>query len=271
MLTSEGHVKLCDFGSAILIEGSRMLPTSTSVSSTGTSNSEVEAARKDGGTKNAFSSHSGVIRVRRPALDPSDLLVTSTVMKNSEEKQGGAQRGSEDSRSPGVTDSHSHLVRAHVHAHHDRDDKQHQQQDEEEKDQQREEQNTSQNASFVGSSEYVSPEVLRNQPVSAGSDMWALGCIIYKLFTGIASPITNYIIYTLLTYATLSTHLRPITGRSPFLVDGSEYLTFQNIMSHATLHSTNAHYPHTLSSTYQHILSTRLSYHRSKSVPSRRF
>ena len=28
-------------------------------------------------------------------------------------------------------------------------------------------------------------------------------------------------------------HAYLITGRSPFLVDGSEYLTFQNIMSHA--------------------------------------
>ena len=117
-------------------------------------------------------------------------------------------------------------------------------------------------------------EVLRNQPASTGSDMWALGCIIYKLYTGIAYRTDRaHIIYTLSTHyqhtlqhtlslhslhppsqPTLSTHpLHPPsppthandTGRSPFLEDGSEYLTFQNIMSHADGRS-ELQYPDTI-------------------------
>ena len=64
-----------------------MLPSSPDPSN-GTIKSSL-----NGGTKNTLSSHSGMIRIRRPALDPSDLLVTSTAMKNSEEKQGGHQKG----------------------------------------------------------------------------------------------------------------------------------------------------------------------------------
>ena len=243
-----------------------MLPSSPDPSN-GTIKSSL-----NGGTKNTLSSHSGMIRIRRPALDPSDLLVTSTAMKNSEEKQGGHQKGG-GGVGPGSSaiDGHS-LVRSYH-----REDKQQpqpQQQDEEQKDSQQDEQNTSQNGSFVGSSEYVSPEVLRNQPASTGSDMWALGCIIYKLYTGIAYRTDRaHIIYTLSTHyqhtlqhtlslhslhppsqPTLSTHpLHPPsppthandTGRSPFLEDGSEYLTFQNIMSHADGRS-ELQYPDTI-------------------------
>jgi len=39
-------------------------------------------------------------------------------------------------------------------------------------------------ASFVGSNEYVSPEVLANKESSPASDLWALGCIIYKFIVG---------------------------------------------------------------------------------------
>ena len=168
----------------MLIEGSRMSPTSSAVPSTGTIT--------NGGTKNtsSSSSHSGMIRVRRPALDPSDILVTSTALKNSEEKQGGGTRGGGGGGGPGsnTIDSHSQI------RNYQREEKEQpssslssqQQQNDEEKDHQQQEQNTSQNGSFVGSSEYVSPEILRNHPASPGSDMWALGCIIYKLFTGIA-------------------------------------------------------------------------------------
>jgi len=38
---------------------------------------------------------------------------------------------------------------------------------------------------FVGSPEYVSPEVLSSEESGPASDLWALGCIIYKFFTGI--------------------------------------------------------------------------------------
>jgi 3-phosphoinositide dependent protein kinase-1 len=40
--------------------------------------------------------------------------------------------------------------------------------------------------SFVGSADYVSPELLADEPqeASAASDLWALGCVIYHLIAG---------------------------------------------------------------------------------------
>ncbi|KAK3387451.1 kinase-like domain-containing protein [Podospora didyma] len=57
-------------------------------------------------------------------------------------------------------------------------------------------------ASFVGTAEYVSPELLTDKSAGKPSDLWAFGCIIYQL----------------------------LVGRPPFKA-GTEYLTFQKIVS----------------------------------------
>ena len=55
---------------------------------------------------------------------------------------------------------------------------------------------------FVGTKEYVSPEVLKGRSCSPAADMWSLGVIIYQLYT----------------------------GTTPFFDPNSEYFTFQSIM-----------------------------------------
>eukprot|EP00818_Percolomonas_sp_WS_P002271 CAMPEP_0117450900 /NCGR_PEP_ID=MMETSP0759-20121206/8718_1 /TAXON_ID=63605 /ORGANISM="Percolomonas cosmopolitus, Strain WS" /LENGTH=516 /DNA_ID=CAMNT_0005243459 /DNA_START=471 /DNA_END=2021 /DNA_ORIENTATION=+ len=54
---------------------------------------------------------------------------------------------------------------------------------------------------FCGTAEFVSPEILRDEPVTMSCDLWALGCIIYQY----------------------------LTGRHPFKAE-SEYLIFQKIL-----------------------------------------
>ncbi|KAM3145378.1 hypothetical protein pb186bvf_002422 [Paramecium bursaria] len=41
------------------------------------------------------------------------------------------------------------------------------------------------NSSFVGTSEYISPELIDHSQIGPQSDLWALGILIYQLFTGI--------------------------------------------------------------------------------------
>ena len=39
--------------------------------------------------------------------------------------------------------------------------------------------------SFVGTAQYVSPELLTDKPVCPSSDLWAFGCIIYQMIAGL--------------------------------------------------------------------------------------
>jgi len=55
--------------------------------------------------------------------------------------------------------------------------------------------------SFVGTAQYVSPEMLSHKNASKASDIWALGCIVYQMMTG-SFPFkasTDYLIFQKIT------------------------------------------------------------------------
>ncbi|KAI7854441.1 kinase-like domain-containing protein [Circinella umbellata] len=59
------------------------------------------------------------------------------------------------------------------------------------------ENNAGRSRSFVGTAEYVSPELLRSEPTLQEADLWALGCVIYQMHAG-RSPFkaaTDYLIF----------------------------------------------------------------------------
>ena len=64
------------------------------------------------------------------------------------------------------------------------------------------ERNAEERAALVGSCDYVAPEILRDRSAVLASDLWAFGCIVYHM----------------------------LVGQPPFR-GGSEYLTYQNILS----------------------------------------
>jgi 3-phosphoinositide dependent protein kinase-1 len=51
--------------------------------------------------------------------------------------------------------------------------------------------------SFVGTAQYVSPEILKGTPTSRATDLWALGCIIYQMISGLPPfrAATEYLIF----------------------------------------------------------------------------
>ena len=48
--------------------------------------------------------------------------------------------------------------------------------------------------SIKGTPLYMSPELVQEQPYNHTSDLWALGCILYELSTGLPPFYTNSIV-----------------------------------------------------------------------------
>lgn len=52
--------------------------------------------------------------------------------------------------------------------------------------------------SFVGTAQYVSPELLTEKTISPSSDLWALGCIIYQMIAGLPPFRSRFVLFNLL-------------------------------------------------------------------------
>ncbi len=78
-------------------------------------------------------------------------------------------------------------------------------------------------SSFVGTAQYVSPEILTGRATTRASDLWAIGCVLYQVFF-----IIIIIILFLLFLLILPFFPQMLTGLPPFQSQ-SEYLIFQKI------------------------------------------
>jgi 3-phosphoinositide dependent protein kinase-1 len=60
---------------------------------------------------------------------------------------------------------------------------------------------TTKGHTFVGTAEYVSPEVLLDKESGPASDLWALGCMVYEFLTGRApfKGKTDFLTFALIT------------------------------------------------------------------------
>lgn len=98
--------------------------------------------------------------------------------------------------------------------------------------------------SFVGTAEYISPELLKYNHSSFASDFWSLGCIIYQMFVGIppfkaSNEYETFERIVELNYSFPDPHKFPIPSyvvdlvRRLLIEDPAERLDSENIKSHS--------------------------------------
>ena len=56
-----------------------------------------------------------------------------------------------------------------------------------------------QHVNFVGTSQFMAPECVHNQPTTKASDVWSMGCILYQLYVGLPPfrGASDYLIFKL--------------------------------------------------------------------------
>eukprot|EP00624_Nannochloropsis_granulata_P003864 evm.model.NODE_29442_length_5635_cov_20.489618.2 len=82
----------------------------------------------------------------------------------------------------------------------DESEAQAEQEDKEEEEEEEEDGREEPRRSFVGTAEYVSPEVLTNEPATPAVDYWAIGCLLFHLLTGVPPFLapSEYLIFDLI-------------------------------------------------------------------------